>query len=220
MNRPWSKTLALIAALAAVSAAAATDGCPPSGPGPGITVTFQDRSVRTDDSLGTEQLAGLAGKAGIAQHHVLGLTHAQPDFHMTGAMRITRDEAGHTCIAQDIAVTLSLSELTVYLAQEIGDSCRRQVIREHEAEHVLIWQQYLRAGARLLEAQLRGELAAPHSYPATVDAEASERQWITALLQEKMRLLSEQIAQAQREIDSPNSYARVTSRLRACPPPS
>jgi hypothetical protein len=133
-------------------------------------------------------------------------------------MRVAPDAAGRLCAWPEITITLSLKELTVYLAREIPDTCRRQVIREHEAEHVRVWQQYLRAGARLLESQLRRELAAPYRFPPGADAEAGSRQKLGALLDDKLRGLTEQIGQAQREIDSPASYAQVSGRLRACPP--
>lgn len=222
MKRSLLIILTLLAALAAAPASAqttvSTDRCPPVMPGPTITVSYLDRPIRTDETQNIEHLTAMGGKAGFHHHHVLGLTYALPDYRLAGNMRISRDEAGRICAVPDIAVTLSLSELTVYLAREITDSCRRQIIREHEAEHVRVWQQYLRAGARLLEIQLRQELAAPLRYPSAAGVEESSRQWITYRLGEKMKLLSEEILATQREIDSPASYAQVSGRLRTCPP--
>ena len=211
--------LLLLAAPAQAGPVTTPETCAPLAAGASVTVTYQEQPVHTDDTLDVRRLTAISGNESLAHHNVLGLTHAVPDYRVTGNMRFTPDAAGGVCASPDITVTVGLSELTVYLAREITDACRRQVIREHEAEHVRVWQQFLRAGARMMEIQLRRELAVPRHYASPLEAEKAGQQWVNGLLGAKVKALSEEIRLAQRSVDSPISYAQVAGRLRACPPP-
>lgn len=200
---------------ASAAGSEAADACRHLAGEASISVAFQDREVRIDETRDTAQLNALAGKGG--HHHVFGLTHAVPEPRIAASVRWASDGAGRYCALPQLAIGLGFSELAVYLARDLASACHRRAVLEHEEEHVAVWRQHLRAGGRLIEARLRRELLASGSYASPVAAEAEIRARVGELLSAQVKALAQGIEAAQRDIDSPASYARVEQRLRACP---
>jgi hypothetical protein len=182
-----------------------------------VSVVFEDRPITRDDTRTREQLRNLSQRVGAANHHVYGLTYAQA--RMGYAMRSTAlaDPAGGVCVVPSLTVTLGLSDLTVYLARELVQPCRRAIVDAHEQEHVAVWRTHLRAGARLLEPVLRDALARPFRFASMADAQTGLRQHIDATLAPLTRNLQDGILQANRDIDSPGAYQAASQRLNTCP---
>lgn len=215
---PLRQLLCLLACSPAAAAGSeAADACRRLAGEASISVAFQDREVRIDETRDTAQLNALAGKGAGSHHHVFGLTHAVPEPRIAASVRWASDGAGRYCALPQLAIGLGFSELEVYLARELASACHRRVVLEHEEEHVAVWRQHLRAGGRLIEARLRRELLAPGSYASLAAAEAEIRARVGELLSAQVKALAQGIETAQRDIDSPASYARVEQRLRACP---
>ena len=182
-----------------------------------VTVDFEDRPITRDDTRSREQLRNLSQKAGTANHSVYGLTYAQA--RMAYALRSTAltGPDGAMCVVPSLKVTVGLQDLTVYLARELTQPCRRAIVEAHEQEHVAVWRSHLRAGARLLEPVLRDVLARPFYFASMAQAQSGLRQQIDAALAPLTQNLHDGIALANRDIDSPASYQAASQRLNACP---
>lgn len=182
-----------------------------------ISVAFQAGPVARDDSLDVQALNRLAGKRAHENHNVFGLTHASPYFRFRAAAQLRADGDGY-CAAPDLAIELGYSEMKVYLARELTDPCRREIIRQHEQEHVDTWTAHLRASARLLQTALEGEPAEARYYASRELAEAGIRAWAEERVAPWAARIAASVVEAQRAIDTPVSYAAVARRLRDCRP--
>ncbi len=182
-----------------------------------VTVIFEDRPITRDDTRSREQLRNLSQSSGGANHSVYGLTYAQA--RMAYALRSTAltGPDGAICVVPSLTVTVGLQDLTVYLARELTQPCRRAIVEAHEQEHVAVWRTHLRAGARLLEPVLRDALARPFHFASMAEAQAGLREQIDATLAPLTRNLQDGIVMANRNIDLPASYQAASQRLNACP---
>ncbi len=185
-----------------------------------ITAVFQDRPVTTDESKTVQALTVLSGKPTGGPNRILGLTHAKPSFQMGVVVRAISDAQGQTCAMPDIALTLSFADFIVYLAQDLSDPCRREVIRAHEQEHVSTWQSHLRASAQMLPLVLRRELGDARIYGSRDEADTAVRTWTTEVVSPWLKRIADAALEAQQAIDTPISYASVVGRMRTCPPPA
>jgi hypothetical protein len=117
----------------------------------------------------------------------------------------------------DVSVKLGFAAMRVYLARELQDSCRRNIVREHELEHVSTWRSHFRIGGRMLEEPLRTAFSQPRYYASQTQASADLKPWVEGALKPFEKQLMNGATAAQRAIDSPASYQRVSQRLHACP---
>jgi hypothetical protein len=209
--------LAALACLAAGSAGAqgVSGSCADLARNAKVAVAFRAGPVATDDSLGIQGLNGLFGKRALDNHNVFGLTHASPYFRFRATAQILV-EGDRYCAAPDLEVELGYSEMKVYLARELTDPCRREIVRAHEQEHVDTWTAHLRASAQLLQTALLGELGEVRFYGSREEAEAGIRAWAQERVAPWAARIAASVVEAQRAIDTPTSYAAVASRLRAC----
>lgn len=182
-----------------------------------VKVIYQDLVVSEDVTRPLDYLQSLSGKSMDRNHHVLGLTHADPilSYEVKAIMSATPD--GKVCMVPEVTIRAGFSAMQVYLAREIEGDCRRQIIREHEFEHVSTWKSYLRAGSKMMELPLTRAFSKPQIYDTVSQAEQDLRPWVQKIIQPMEQKLMESAALAQREIDSPLSYNYVETRLRSCP---
>ncbi len=216
-------TLRLVAVLVCISAGGASAAevpasCRELSRQVKIAVGFQDHAVTTDVSRNVEALNALSGKPAGGRHHVYGLTHAKPDIRLSVVPRAVALGNGQICAMPDISLALGFSEIVVYLARELTDECRRNVIREHEQEHVNTWRAHLRASAQMLTTILRRDVGEPRVYASRDEVDAGVRAWSNELVTPWAKRIITAVVEAQQAIDTPASYAAVVSRLRACPP--
>ncbi|SEK84499.1 hypothetical protein SAMN05216387_103181 [Nitrosovibrio tenuis] len=183
-----------------------------------VVVTYTDIVPAEDSSHTIKSLQSMSGKANDAYHSVYGLTHAEPAFRYEINTRWRISPEGQTCMVADVSVKLGFSAMRVYLARELQDSCRKNIVREHELEHVSTWRSHFRIAAKMLEDPLRTAFSQPRYYPSQTQAQADLKPWVEGVLQPFQKQLMNGAAAAQRAIDSPAAYQRVTQRLRTCPP--
>lgn len=186
--------------------------------GPGkVTVVYADVTPAEDSSRTAKALQSVSGKTRDAYHNVYGLTHAEPEFRYEFRTRWRTSTDGQTCMVPDISIKLGFAAMRVYLARELNDSCRRNIVREHEQEHVSAWRSHFRIGARMLEEPLRAAFSQPRYYASQNQARADSRPWVEGILKPLHQHLMNGAVAAQRAIDSPAAYQRVAQRLHACP---
>ncbi|MDO9233256.1 MAG: hypothetical protein Q8N02_02160 [Methylotenera sp.] len=185
---------------------------------PLVRVIYTDVTITEDYTQSITSLKALSGHAMDQHHSVYGLTHATPklDYEFKAAISSLPD--GKVCMVPVVTIKAGFSDMQVYLAKELQDSCKKQIIREHEFEHVSAWKSHMRAGTKLMELPLKNAFAQPRQYDSRSQAEQDLRPWVQAVMKPLERRLMENIATAQRAIDSSFSYGNVENRLRTCPP--
>lgn len=182
-----------------------------------VRVVFEDKLLTRDDSQSLAHLQRLAPSGSSPYHSVLGLTHAEPTASLELTPRFLTDATGRVCAAPSLTLKLGFSTLKVYLARELAGACRRNIVDEHEQEHVFAWRSHFRAGARLLESLLQRSLARPSYYSHQAEAEVAVRQHVDSLISPLLESLKEGISVTHQGIDSPGSYQYAEGRMRACP---
>lgn len=183
-----------------------------------VAVTFVDIGTSENSSHTVKSLKSLSGKTGDLHHNVYGLTHAEPTFSYEIRSKWRISPTGKTCMVPDVSVKIGFSSMRIYLARELQDSCRKNIVREHELEHVSAWKSHFRIGTKLLEEPLRLAFSQPRYYASTTQAEADLRPWVEEVLKPLQQRLMKSVISAQHAIDSPISYNYVKNRLRNCPP--
>lgn len=210
-------TLALLPPSAIAQAAGFAERCERLAAEARIEVLFDEPQVTRDDSRSREELMRMAPANRNPHHAVLGLTHAETAFNLKLAPTFMTHPDGRVCAVLSLTLRIGLSNLQVYLARELRDSCRRNIVLRHEEEHVAVWRDHLRAGARLLLPLLQASFGEPAYFGSRVEAEATVLSRANTLIKQKLDGLHEGIRFAHRQIDSPASYRNEENRMRACP---
>lgn len=209
----------LVTALAPLPAQAdeTAIACNQAGLTPSVQVVYTDPLVGEDSSKTLATLKTLSGSSLDRSHHVYGLTHAEPrlDYELKATMFTM--PGGKVCMVPEVLIKAGFTVMQIYLANELRDSCRKQVVREHELEHVSAWKTHFRAGTKLMENPLRQAFSQPRHYDSRNQAEQELRRWARDVITPLEQRLMENLASAQRAIDSPFSYRNVENRLRSCP---
>lgn len=182
-----------------------------------IQIRFEDKPVNRTLSLSRTELEALSGQASGSHRHVLGLTHAEPSARLQVKVRMAGIEDGSVCAVPSIELVLGLKRLDVHLAKELRGECQRAIVEAHETEHVAVWRNHLRAGARLATPMLQERLVQMSFHASAADAETDLRQRSNEEINRLMARLIEGINAEHRQIDSPGSYQTVQNSLRACP---
>jgi hypothetical protein len=186
--------------------------------GPGkVVVMYTDIVPAEDSSRTVKGLQSMSGKTNDTYHNVYGLTHAEPEFRYEFQTRWRTSPDGQTCMVPDVSIKLGFAAMRVYLARELQDNCRRNIVREHELEHVSAWRSHFRIGGRMLEEPLRTAFSQPRYYASQTQASADLKPWVEGVLKPLQQRLMNSAVAAQRAIDSPAAYQRVSQRLHGCP---
>ncbi|TVO59854.1 hypothetical protein [Denitromonas ohlonensis] len=182
-----------------------------------VRVVFEDHPVAYDNRHDTAALGRRSGAAASRNHSVLGVTHATPQSRLEVTARALVDTDGRVCAAPDITLHLGFSEMTVSLARELSTDCQRRVVGAHEQQHVAIWRNHYRAGARLIETRLRQGPPKPLYFASRQAMQRGLSVQIKARVAPWLARLDAGVGAAHASIDSPASYREVESRMRACP---
>ncbi len=183
-----------------------------------IRVVFEDAVLARDNTRSLDELKALSRQSSGRYHQVYGLTQAQAGARYAVRAAMLAHADGRVCAVPSLEVTISVTGLTVYLARELGNNdCKRSIVDEHEQEHVAVWRNHLRAGARLLEPILRQRLDEPFIFASAQEVKDGFRGRVDAVLNPLLRQLQDGIVAANRQIDSPQSYQATGQRLMACP---
>lgn len=212
-----SIVMTMAAAATCASAQDADERCRALAEAATSAVVFEDAPITWDTRHRPDELERMHGAASHPNHLVLGLTIARPTARMKVEHRTLAIGPNRACVVGSVVLTLSFSELKVYLASNLDSPCRRRVVEEHELEHVRIWRQHLRVGARMLEPILQKQLASALYVEHRGEAEPALRQHLEATVAPLVQQLTVVTDTAQREIDTPESYRAAEARFRACP---
>jgi len=182
-----------------------------------VRVIYTDVANTEDYTQSITYLKALSGRAMDQHHSVYGLTHATPKLDYEFKAVISSSPDGKVCMVPEVTIKAGFSDMQVYLAKELQDNCRKQIIREHEFEHVSAWKSHMRAGTKLMELPLKNAFAQPRQYDSISQAEQDLRPWVQSVMKPLVSRLMENITTTQRSIDSSFSYGNVENRLRTCP---
>lgn len=182
-----------------------------------VEIDYDDPEVVVDERHNIQELRSLSGKGVVENQNVYGLTHAEAtlEYEVKGHVQVMPN--GSVCMVPQVKIHAGFSELKVYVADDLHDACRRQVVHDHEYEHVNVWRSHMRAGSRLMQAPVLQELAKPRMYPDRWEAENALRPWVDSIIQAYQQRLFANLNAAQQAVDSPASYQYVERRLKACP---
>jgi hypothetical protein len=214
---PCWAALTVFVATGAVAAESFTERCDKLASQAQIQVVFEDALLVRDDTRSLDALKRLSQTGASPYHRVLGLTHAEPVTRLTLTASTLEDLDGRVCSVPSLTLKLGFSSLQVYLARELQDPCRRNIVQAHEQEHVAVWRSHLRIGARLLTSQLQKTLGQPMYFNDLAQAKAGVQQRVENLLNPPLQGLMNGIAAAHQQIDAPGSYQLEENRMRACP---
>ena len=185
---------------------------------PLVRVIYTDVAITEDYTQTIASLKAISGHAMDQHHSVYGLTQATPKLDYEFKAVISSLPDGKVCMVPEVIIKAGFSSIRVYLAKELEDSCRKQIIREHELEHVSAWKAHIRAGTKLMELPLKNAFSQPRQYDSISQAEQDLRPWVQAVIKPLEHRLMESVATEQHAIDSSFSYGNVENRLRTCPP--
>ncbi|HET7062279.1 MAG TPA: hypothetical protein VFI43_08895 [Nitrosospira sp.] len=202
--------------IAAASADTFRNSCEKTVGAGKVVVTYIDSETIYNSSHSTKSLQSRTAKSSDSYHSIYGLTHAEPSFRLEIRSRLLVNADGQTCMVPDVSVKLGFSAMHVYLAKELGDSCRKNIVREHELEHVSTWKSHFRIGAKMLKEPLRAAFSRPRHYSSEKEAQADLKPWVEEVLKPLQHKLVNSVMDAQRAIDAPASYERVRQRLYMC----
>jgi hypothetical protein len=144
----------------------------------------------------------------------VGLTNANVSDRISiETTGIEDSSTGRVCVRPAVRVDLAATPMNVYIAREIaGDACREKAALEHEQKHVAVYREEL---ARIA-ADVRAALKAAYGnrvlyYRSRAEAKRETETAINAKVGPLMDRIGRQIKARQREIDSPEEYARVSA---------
>lgn len=163
---------------------------------------------------GLEALQKLGTQASRPGHQVLGLTRGQAVVSYELKLPRLLDASGRwECASPQLTLRYGYRPITIYVAREFPrGSCAHQEILAHEQRHVETYQ----AHARHIEAEIlatlqrrfagKGPWRGPaHQIPEQLRQELEQR-WVPYV-----KRMLDQVEPAQREIDTPEEYARVAA---------
>jgi hypothetical protein len=144
----------------------------------------------------------------------VGLTNANVSDRISIETTGVEDSStGRVCVRPAVRVDLAATPMTVYIAREIaGDACRERAALEHERKHVAVYREELAH----IAADVRAALKAAYGnrvlyYRSRAEAKRETETAINAKVGPLMDRIARQIKARQREIDSPEEYARVSA---------
>lgn len=212
---------ALAVALCALLASCGRDGNPFASfdtrcaklPAPRFDVVTAAVSFDRDDSHPIAELTVRSGSA-LATHRTMGLTTAMFGQSTDIDLHVVDDRRGsRACGTPTVRVELSMQPMTVFIAREVAETpCQRDATLEHELKHVEVFREVLEEAARELGRDLPDAIGA-ELRRATNAAElqqrliVSVRDYLAQFMKDWQRVLDSR----QREVDSPEEYARVAA---------
>ncbi len=187
--------------------------CEASLPATRIDVVTAPVVYATDRTRSWRELTALGGDTAPTQRAV-GLTTAKlGDKVSVETSGIEEESTGRVCVRPTVRVELSATPMTVYIGREIaGDSCRAAAALEHERKHVAVYREELVHVA----ADVRATLKAAYGnrvfyYKSRSEAKRATDAAISVEIGPLLDRMAAQIKARQREIDSPEEYARVSA---------
>jgi hypothetical protein len=182
-----------------------------------IEVTAQPVTYRTDLSLAATELAAKGAHTG--GRTLMGLVTADLKSSVTlGGSGIAERGKQRFCMRPAVTVRLEYSPMTLYIAREHPEgSCAHRITLEHEYQHIRVYQQYLDGIAKDIDTALRADLGGKVLY---FHSEAEGDAHVQKILEERLAPYVEntmrQVMVLQKQVDSPQEYARLDRAQADC----
>lgn len=189
--------------------------CPPRTPGARVEVAVSDRAPRLSHDTPVAGLNALAGQGVGTGFQHLGLTLLRSEWRSEIGLRLAGGDGGVCAVVEHVRVTLAHAENRILIAREIpAGSCLYEEVEAHERQHVA-------ANTRVLRAAVAPARRVLEAWAAEAEARAADPEAAKAVLQEGLRqamepvmaALNERRVEANRAIDSPAEYQRLS---RSC----
>jgi hypothetical protein len=214
MNRRLAFSLAFGIFLAPAGASAA---CTASVSAPSFTVAVKDPPVsyRLDlDSASLSKIAGENGMAGLKSEIPFGLTIGRYDLVVTVDTDSVRDGSGYCAQLRAAHVEIGLKQLDVIVDRRFADgSCQRQVVLDHESQHVEVFREAVRFYLPTIERTLAGTALPINVHVANRDeARADFLGPITDSLKPIFEAINGRARDGNTRLDRPENYAAVFKR--------
>lgn len=187
--------------------------CEASLPATRIDVVTAPVVYATDRTRSWRELTAMGGDTTPTQRAV-GLTTAKlGDKVSVETSGIEDQSTGRVCVRPSVHVELSATPMTVYIGREIADdACRAAAALEHERKHVAVYREELAHIATDLRATLKTAYRnRVLYYKGRAEAKRATDAAISAEIGPLLDRMAGQIKARQREIDSPEEYARVSA---------
>jgi hypothetical protein len=145
------------------------------------------------------------------------LTQAVPQAKLDVKALTWESTQGAVCAVPEIHLELGFSVLSVYLANDIKDPCRRAIVFAHEEEHVRVWRDHLRASANIMKTLLLNSQGTAKEFTDVTQAKDAVKRRAEAAIEDLMARVQAGVLASQREIDTAASYQFESGRMLACP---
>lgn len=209
MSLPYRTTLLCL--LLPASSAIAADPC--SGlPATRVEVKLLESPIQFSERYSFKSLKGMSNRYADAGVDVLGLTIGKAQVRASSRSTLRRDPSGQwECSTHQINIEFGYQPISLHVGREFPQgSCAFQEIHAHEMRHAKIYQdtarQLIDEVSKTLHARfddmppMRGPAG---STAVKIQNELNER-WIPYI-----KRLLEKAESLQREVDSPEEYARI-----------
>jgi len=187
--------------------------CEASLPPTKIDVATAPIEYKVDRTRSWRELTAMDGETSPSLRAV-GLTNASvSDKISIETAGIEDSSTGRVCVRPSVRVDLAATPMTVYIAREVaGDSCRAKAALEHEQKHVAVYHEELAHIATDVRAALKAAYDNRVLYYRTrAEAKHEAEIAINGKVGPLMDRIARHIKARQREIDSPEEYARVSA---------
>jgi hypothetical protein len=187
--------------------------CDASLPATRVDVVTAPVVYATDRTRSWRELTAMGGDTAPTQRAV-GLTTAKLGDKVSVETSGIEDQGtGRVCVRPSVRVELSATPMTVYIGREIaGDSCRAAAALEHEQKHVAVYREELVHIATDVRATLNAAYGNRVLYfKSRAEAKRATDAAISVEIGPLLDRMAAQIKARQREIDSPEEYARVSA---------
>jgi hypothetical protein len=197
--------------------AIASAACTASVGAPSFTVAIKDPPVnyRLDlDGASLAKIAGDNGMPGLRGEIPFGLTIGRYDLEVTVETDSVRDGPAYCARLRSAHVEIGLRQLDVIVDRRFGEgSCERQVVLDHESEHVEVFREAVRYYLPAVQHTL---IETPLPLNARVDGRDAARAAflvpITNALKPVFAAINERAREGNARLDAPESYAAVFKR--------
>jgi hypothetical protein len=187
--------------------------CEASLPATKIEVVTAPVVYKTDRTRSWRELTAMGDDTTPTQRAV-GLTTAKLGHKVSLETSGVEDQStGRVCVRPSVRVELSATPMTVYIGREIaGDACRAAAALAHEQKHVAVYREELTHIATDVRATLKAAYGKRVLYyKSRAEAKRATDAAINAEIGPLLDRMAGQIKARQREIDSPDEYARVSA---------
>jgi hypothetical protein len=206
-----------LAAAVFLAPAIASAACTASVGAPSFTVALKDPPVnyRLDlDSASLSKIAGDNGMAGLKGEIPFGLTIGRYDLEVTVDTDSMRDSSGYCAQLRAAHVEIGLKQLDVIVDRRFADgSCQRQVVLDHESQHVDVFREAVRYYLPTIERTLAETPLPINAHVTNRDqARAAFLGPITGSLKPIFEAINGRARDGNTRLDTPESYAAVFAR--------